>query len=442
MNQSSLVMNLTRYHFVFVTVVGAAIGGCKDQGAEPPEKTKQLKLTDFTSAQVCSTCHPQHYEEWAGSMHRYATNDPIWMLANNSLQQRTGGRLGDWCWQCHSPIAFLTGNARSTFRIEDLPPIIREGVNCDVCHMLRPPHTTTNQRIQYNITAGNTKYGSIADPAPSGYHESAYDPSFSRSEKCRECHDLIVNTIPVEITFTEWQNSAWGAMSVECQQCHMRTYTGRAAVGGPIRTNLHRHDFVGVDVAITDFPHKSAQRAMVDSLLKNSACMTLTAPSTARQSDTIEVRVTVCNDRTGHNIPSSVFFNRQMWVELTVSRNQDTVYRSGHRDANGDLMDRHSALQPNADRALMLFSGYLFKNGQETSVFEIDSVVNTSLKPFEARTGIYRFRVPYGGIWNVRARLLFRPFGPYLFRSVGAEQHISELPIFEMKADETIIIVQ
>ncbi len=424
---------------VVITVLGA---GCKDQGADPPTKTKQLQLTDFTSAQVCSTCHPQHYEEWAGSMHRYATNDPIWMLANNSLQQSTNGRLGDWCWQCHSPIAFLTGNARSSFRIEELPEIVREGVSCDVCHTLRPPHTTTNQRIRYNISPGNTRYGSIADPVPSGFHESAYDPSFSRSEKCRECHDLIVNSIPVEITFTEWQNSAWGAMSVECQNCHMRTYTGRAAVGGPIRSNLHRHDFVGVDVAITDFPNKAAQRAMVDSLLKNSACMTLTAPSTARRTDTIEVRVTVCNDKTGHNIPSSVFFNRQMWVELTVHRDQDTAYMSGHLDANGDLMDRHSSLQPNADRDLMLFSGYLFKNGQETSVFEIDSVVNTSLKPFEARTGTYRFRVPYAGIWTVRARLLFRPFGPYLFRSLGAEQYIRELPIFEMKTEETIINVQ
>jgi hypothetical protein len=222
----------------------------------------------------------------------------------------------------------------------------------------------------------------------------------------------------------------------------MKTYTGRAAVGGPIRTNLHRHDFVGVDVAITDFPNRAVQRAMVDSLLKNAACMTLTAPAAARRTDTIEVRVTVCNDRTGHNIPSSVFFNRQMWVELTVTHDQDTAYRSGHLDANGDLMDRHSALQPNADRDLLLFSGYLFKNGRETSVFEVDSVVNTSLKPFEARTGRYRFRVPYAGIWQVRARLLFRPFGPYLFRSLGAEQYLSELPIFEMKTDETIISVQ
>jgi hypothetical protein len=416
--------------------------GCKDQGTVPPPSVQRLDLSSFTSAQVCSTCHPVHYEEWAGSMHRYATNDPIWMLANNSLQQSTSGRLNDWCWQCHSPIAFLTGNTRQSFRIEDLPAIVREGVSCDVCHSLRPPHTTTNQRIQYTITPGKTKYGSIADPVPSAFHESAYDPSFSRSEKCRECHDLIVNNIPVEITFTEWQNSAWGAMSVECQQCHMRTYTGRAAVGGPIRDNLHRHDFVGVDVAMTDFPNKAVQRAMVDSLLKNSACMTLSAPSTARRGDTIEVHVTVCNDRTGHNLPSSVFFNRQMWVELTVARDQDTAYKSGYLDANGDLMDRHSALQPNADRDLMLFSGLLFKNGRETSVFEVDSVVNTSLAPFAARTGRYRFRVPSAGIWNVRARLLFRPFGPYLFRSLGAGQYLSEIPTFEMKSDETIINVQ
>jgi len=426
----------------FVGLLLCAVG-CKDQGEGPLPATesKAFKLGDFESANACSTCHPQYYAEWSGSMHRYASNDPIWMLANNGLQGSSHGALKDWCWQCHSPIAFLTGSAPSTFQFSDLPDIVREGVNCDVCHIMQSPHGTTNQRVKYNMQPGRTKFGSLADPQPTGAHGSVYDPSYARSESCRECHDLIVNNLPVEVTFTEWQNSPWGAMSIECQDCHMTRYAGQAAIGGPVRNNLHRHDFAGVDVAMTPFPNMNEQRAAVDSLLKHSVTLSVEAPATGTVNDSLSVAVRVYNDKTGHNIPSSVFFFRQMWVEVTVSKGAAFAYKSGHLDANGDLMDRHSELQPDADTDLMLFGGYLFKNGLESNVFELDSMVNTSLAPFASRTGTYRFSVPSSGQWNIKVRLLFRPFGPYLFRAVGGQQYIPSIPTFEMELFETIIAV-
>ncbi len=418
--------------------------GCREDELTtlPPAGQTKLKLTDFTSAQVCSSCHPNHYNEWNGSMHHYATNDPIWMNSINSLQASTNGKLKDWCWQCHSPIGFLTGNAPSTFQFSDLEPIVREGVTCDVCHSMLPPHTTTNQTIAYNIKPGRTKYGPLSDAVANMAHESKYEPSFERSEQCRGCHDLISNNIPVEITFTEWQNSAWGAMSVECQNCHMPTYTGRAASGGPIRNNIHRHDFVGVDVAMTDFPNKTEQRNAVDSLLKKSASLFLDTPVNASAGDSVQITVRVHNDKTGHNLPSSVFFNRQMWLEVTVSNGSDTVYRSGYLDANGDLMDKNSALRSNEDKNLMLFGGALFKNGHESNVFEMDSLVNNSIPAFQSRIARYRFKANTIGSYRVKTRLLFRPFGPYLFRSLNANQYISELPIFEMNVQESLVEVR
>ncbi len=429
---------------ILIGVFLLGLPGCdagKQATVEEPAPAP-YRLSDFEPSRACSTCHPQYYEEWVGSMHHYSSNDPIWMLAANSLQNSTGGRLNKWCWQCHAPIAFVTGNAKATFRLEELPDIVREGVNCDFCHVMVPPHGTTNQNIRYNIKPGRTKFGSIADPVPTSAHASAYDITFTRSEKCRECHDLIVNNVPVEITFTEWQNSAWGAMSVECQHCHMPRYTGRAAVDGPIRDNLHRHDFVGVDVAITPFPYKAEQRAMADSLLKNAACMSIQAPSTARVQDSITVQVRVCNDRTGHNLPTSVFFFRQMWIEVTIGDATGIVYRSGDLDANGDLKDKYSELEPNADRDLRLFGGTLYKHGAESNVFELDSLVNNSIPPFESRMAYYKFKAPRPGTWNVKVRLLFRPFAPYLFRALGAHQYLPELPIFEMITQQTTINVQ
>ncbi len=423
-------------------IIVSILGGCKQENIVPPvEKAPPYNANDFTSAQVCSTCHPQQFDEWNGSMHRYSSNDPVWKQAISSLQGSTQGKLRDWCWQCHAPIGFLIGKTLPTFEFDQLSVLAREGVTCDLCHIMKPQHSTSNQLVRYNINPGSTKFAALVDPIPTGFHENGYDASYTRSEACRECHDLIVNNVPVEITFTEWQNSAWGAMSVECQDCHMTKYNFKAAVGGPDRVGLRHHDFIGVDVAMTDWPNKPQQRAMVDSMLKNAACMSIDVASHASASDTLPVSVRVCNDRTGHNLPTSVFFFRQMWIELTIWSGTDTAYRTGYLDANGDLMDKNSLLQPNADRDLVTFGGILYKDGQESNVFELDSLVNTSIPPFGSRTARYAVIVPHAGAWNVKARLLFRPFGPYLFRAVGADQYISEIPTFEMISRESVIVI-
>jgi hypothetical protein len=417
----------------------AALDCRKEDVVQPP--ARQYTLASFSRAEECKGCHPQYYEEWSGSMHRYSTSDPIWMLANNSLQASTGGKLKTTCFQCHSPIGFLTDMVPPSFQFSDLNDFVREGITCDFCHVMRPPYLTTNQHVQYTIAPGATKYGTLQNPTPTAAHGAGYDVSYDRSDVCRPCHDFVSNNVPVEITNTEWQNSPWGGMSVECQQCHMTTYTGRAAVDGPVRSNLHRHDFIGVDVAMGSFPGKEHQRAVIDSLMKSAATMSLAAPSSAPAADSLQVQVTVTNDRTGHNVPTSVFFFRQMWIEVTVWSGTDTAYRSGYLDANGDLMDKNSALSPNSDKDLMLFGGTLYKNGAESNVFELDSLVNNSIPPFASRIATYKFLVPHAGQWNVRSRLLFRPFGPYLFRSLGAGEYIPEIPTYEMSTSGSSIEV-
>ncbi len=428
---------------LFLGVIAlACTPGCnRDETVIVPPPANAFALSDFNSAADCAPCHPRYVAEWEGSMHKYSTADPIWMLVNNSLQQSTGGKLGERCFECHAPVGFLTGNTKPTFDFPDLDPLVREGITCDFCHVLRPPFLSTGPVIEYSLEPGPVKYATLTDPEPTLAHEHGYEPEYDRSDACRQCHDLTVNGVPVEVTFTEWQNSAWGAMSVDCQDCHMRKYTGKATPTGPLRNDLHRHTFAGVDVAITDFPGRDEQRAEVDSLLKNAASMELVPPAGGSAGDTLVLGVRVTNDKTGHNLPTSVFFNRQMWIEVTVWRGTDTVCRSGYLDANGDLMDKNSALRPDEDRQLTMFNGTLYKNGHESNVFELDSLVNNSLAPFESRVAEYSFTPSAAGEWNVRARLLFRPFGPYLFRSVGAGGFVTELPVFEMVALEGSLTV-
>lgn len=71
-----------------------------------PEPLSPQELMDPA---ICQNCHPQHYREWAGSMHAYAAEDPVFLAMNARGQRETQGALGSFCVQCHAPMAVRTG---------------------------------------------------------------------------------------------------------------------------------------------------------------------------------------------------------------------------------------------------------------------------------------------------------------------------------------------
>jgi hypothetical protein len=131
-----------------------------------------------------------------------------------------------------------------------------------------------------------------------------------------------------------------------------------------------------------------------------------------------------------------------MWLEVTVTSGADTIYKSGYFDANGDLMDEHSQLQPNGDPDLVLFQSALFKNGQPGNVVTADSMRIGTIAPFESGTGHYSVAVPAitNSTLDVKVRLRFRTFPPYAIQGAGAAI-IERIPIFEMEEFQTSIVV-
>jgi hypothetical protein len=425
--------------------------GCSEKPAEPTSTQQtsnaEFKLSDFSSASECMSCHPNQYNEWKGSMHAYAFVDPINTVWMNGLKASEGAEtLGQFCVQCHSPIGMLAGETPIGFDKSNVDPLVNEGINCDACHLMEAPSGTTfDQDItyHYDVKSGK-KYGSIMDPASNPFHSSEGKPFYSRSNACLPCHDLINLTgLRAEITYTEWLESLYNMSSVECQDCHMETYQGEAAVGGPQRDNLHRHDFVGVDMALLDnFPNKPQQRQRIEQLLQNSVTMTVELPDSVQPNSTLHIKATVTNDKVGHDIPSSVTFVRQMWLEVTVTSGADTLYKSGYFDAYGDLMDSHSVLNPNGDPDLVIFQSALFKQGQGGNVFNADSIRIGSIAPLQSKSGNYSIPLTSisGSTVDVKVRLRFRTFPPYAIRDGGA-QYIANIPTFEMEEYQGLIVV-
>ena len=67
------------------------------------------------------------------------------------------------------------------------------------------------------------------------------------SELCGTCHRFghPVSGLAIQDTYDEWKRSPYAAEGKRCQDCHMPAYSGKTAVDGKDRPELHAHVFMG-----------------------------------------------------------------------------------------------------------------------------------------------------------------------------------------------------
>ncbi len=408
-------------------------------------------IRDFADVESCAGCHPDQYDEWQGSIHAYSATNPVMWEGSRHIGETTDQPLN--CVGCHAPIATLTAAVRMDQTVSAksrLPEAAQHGVSCVSCHKLYDVYEGVNQFTH----CADHYFGTIADPLETSAHGSQHSPIHEQALVCRSCHNVEnLHRVQVEFTYSEWleQNFAAGGTEAApaiqtCQDCHMPAYTGRAAVGGPDRT-LHRHTFIGADVALTPFPDSHRQYREVEALMRTAASLALTPIVGDAGLGAVEVAVT--NLVEGHDLPSGSAFDRQVWIELYVTDGEGRVLlESGALDANGDLKDWNSALEPNADPWVAsrqsVFRSYLSDElGAETFDFigAARSVSDDSLAAGETRDVRYAFDAT-GATWPivVEARLLYRPYPPFLLREHGLDTSVVDaIPIFEVAAESLVI---
>jgi nitrate/TMAO reductase-like tetraheme cytochrome c subunit len=419
---------------------GANVGG-QDHGS--PEN-RPYDIADFDDVESCAACHPQHYDEWQGSIHAYSALNPVMWAGSASIGMTTD--MPRVCVGCHAPVATLTGDIDPTATVlssiaQLRSEASRRGVSCVSCHKLYDVVNGVNQFTQ----CADWYAGTIVDPVDTPAHANHLSPVHADPIVCRSCHNVEnLNHVQVEFTYSEWEELArtqqdeTGDPEIRtCQDCHMETYEGPAAVGGPTRT-LHRHTFFGGDVAFGDFPDAHRQYHGVERLLRDAATLRVGA-----HADHIEVNVR--NAFLGHDLPTGSAFDRQVWVEILVTGADGTeLVRSGDLDGNGDLRDAWSELDPGGDpyvtRGDSVFRSYLYDaEGQPTFDFigAATGVVDRTLPAGGSRT----IRYTYEGVavppLTVEARVLYRAYPPFLLRELGiAERDVLALPIFTV-AEQT-----
>jgi hypothetical protein len=301
---------------------------CDGASSTPPQTLTREELMD---PETCKGCHPTHYREWKASMHAYAAEDPVFLAMNELGQRETDGGLGDFCVQCHAPMAVREGATTDGRNLDEVPDHLK-GVTCYFCHNVESVDGDHN--AQLTLANDTTMRGAIEGAV----RPSAHGVSFSRfmdrnnpesSRMCGACHDIVNdNGVHLERTFAEYEASIFGAYDessfMSCTGCHMDSRRDVAAVDKDSDVGLrtvHSHLFPGVDVALTAWPDREAYQRAVECELADSAFF-FEEGFAFDGTGGISVQV---DTNAGHNMPSGSAQDRRLWVELTAFDEFDQV---------------------------------------------------------------------------------------------------------------------
>jgi hypothetical protein len=279
---------------------------------------------------ACGRCHggfdpDDAFTGWSGSAMGHAVRDPAFLAAVTIAEQDQPG-IGDLCYRCHAPEAWLQLRCIPSNGSRILPT--DSGVTCSACHRMKPtPWVRNAQYVVADDTIMRGPYGSEFAP-----HQNERSTFLSSAELCGTCHNFtnplrrrhdpttkqpLPYPFAEQTTYWEWQASAFAQPGGKsCIDCHMKTSTGSVASTAGVRTDRSSHRIVGSNVFLLDAidllepeleltDTLAASKAELRAQLQTAATLELRAPpglTLARgQRQTLTVRVT---NETGHKLPS------------------------------------------------------------------------------------------------------------------------------------------
>ena len=317
--------------YMLIVLAAFAVGACGD---EP-----KLTVAELQNPETCKQCHPKHYEQWSGSMHAYAAEDPVFVAMNKRGQRDTNGELGDFCITCHAPMALELGlTTGATYDPDALPPEAK-GITCYFCHNVE--QVTGEHSNPLVLAMDQTMRGGVRNPVDSPAHHSKYDPMMasktSNSTICGSCHDLVTpGLVHLERSFAEWKTTIFALNDPDplaflpqtCSSCHMFP-TDEPIADGPgldvgVRQNgFHEHMWPAVDLALTPFPQMAEQEAAVKRDLLPALAIKGVKPATSNESPggiclspAGELTVRIDSINVGHNFPSGASQDRRVWLQV------------------------------------------------------------------------------------------------------------------------------
>lgn len=404
---------------------------------------RPLSVDDWENPEICGSCHTVQYQGWKGSMHSNSFKDPIFQAEWALAEKQVGANISNLCAGCHSPPGMLSKTIKFDPSLGKhggftAPPIAEQGVSCDVCHTISGSSFKNSEVLEhgngsYIASPGPIKRGPLKD-AESPYHETEYSEHHKQAKFCANCHNIFnpVNDFPLERTYDEWKYSVYAQNNIQCQDCHMvpveiairvademkpvrelenHGLGGYAAIGAKKKRDvIHTHSFVGGNTVVTAAmgdPDSRNKSLIAIKRLRSVAELEIKLEKVKGQSGLHQLEVKVTNKRAGHDLPTSLTFIRELWLDVTVT-DQDgkVILRSG-------ALDSHKEVDPDAT----MFKAYAVdKEGKPAQyIWTVERFERrTTIPPKGHGYGRYAFILPEGTTdINVRSKLNYRSFSQH-----------------------------
>jgi hypothetical protein len=336
---------------------------------------------------------------WRGSMMANAARDPYWqaavraeVLSHPDLQ----AVIEDKCATCHMPMARFEADVQGAeSRLLDggfgdpahpLHTLALDGVSCALCHQIRDSDFGLAGSFSGGFDIDTERPAGQRDlfgphPVAPGQGQimqasSGFAPVESlhveQAEICATCHTLytpyvdasgqIAGEFPEQMAYHEWQASSFGS-AVTCQGCHMPQASGAlplSVTGGPPRSPIHQHFFVGGNAYMLDIlarfgqemavtsssQHLQAkQDQIVEQMQKRTASLSIDETIIDGSRLTASVKVA---SMVGHKFPTG-FPSRRAWIHLVVrDAAGQVVFESGGASAGGAIAGNDNDTDPTA----------------------------------------------------------------------------------------------
>lgn len=443
-------------------------------------------------AETCARCHAGTTEQWERSAHRFSSfNNPFYKASIDFLRTEPNGfKRSQWCASCHDPVLLLTGSM-----LEEIDPIgfkAQSGITCLSCHAVDQIHGKVGNG-NYNL-ADTTQSPYLFADAEGGIGQALHDmllkskptvhknqmlKRFHRSsEFCMPCHKVSLD-VPVnnykwlrgQNDYDNWHNSGVSQNAARtfylpdtsrlCQDCHMPMEDVRlpdvSARGGQVRS----HTFLTANTALPYIRGDEDSLRKTEAFLQNSGLhvdlfavrvtdgdapirLQTDTPIPLNEDRLLQVDVVIRNQGVGHTFPSGTLDSNECWVQFEViPTGKDPLVQSGFIQDDGWV-------DPTAHFYKALFVNQQSEPAVIRNVQQFHAPVYVRvIGPGTADVVRYRFPVPEGESFQIRARLMWRKFISSFsefvqqqerFPVIEASDEAFELPITTIDESNTVYV--
>ena len=348
--------------------------------------------------QYCMQCHPDAFDGWFHSAHRFSSfNNPAYLATinetGNALSRRDGNQKAlRWCAGCHDPVPFFSGEFENPSFNVTLDQSAQAGITCTSCHAITHINSNTGnadyvieEPLHYPFAYSQRPLlqllnHTLVKAKPDFHKKSMLKPFHKTIEFCSTCHK---QHLPRELTrvhdfqrgqnhYDSFLNSGVSGRNARafyypakavasCSHCHMplresndfgaRTYVAE----GKKKPSIHDHQFLGGNTGVTWFKNLPKATAAQAEFLQDAVRVDLfgvrgrdaqeeklhaplrpMVPALTPGRDYLfETVVRTLN--IGHRFTEGTSDSNQVWLEVTVSSGDRIIAHSGSLNSNREV---------------------------------------------------------------------------------------------------------